>query len=152
MSERMTKTEQLMNRSSASRIRLIRWLNFRRLAVFAFLVALALLFAVEHRSRAQSQAPQTGLLTQTQADADRKSAGCITCHVSTDEPTMHPTGTVRLGCVDCHGGDAAASLPPGAATDSASYQQVKQQAHPHPRNPEFSRNAEGAERVFTTWL
>src|SRR5713101_7963776 len=118
MSERMTKTERLINRPAAWRSRLIRWLNFRRLAASVFLAALMLLFAVEDRSRAQSQ---TSLLTQSQAQADRKSAGCITCHVSTDEPTMHPTGTVRLGCVDCHGGDATASLAAGAARDTASY-------------------------------
>ncbi|HMD32101.1 MAG TPA: hypothetical protein VKG84_09330, partial [Candidatus Acidoferrales bacterium] len=26
---------------------------------------------------------------QTQTDADRKSAGCISCHTSEDTPTMH---------------------------------------------------------------
>ncbi len=152
MNERVPKTEQLLDLPDAWRSRLPRWLNFRQLAVSAFFVVLVLLFAVEHRSRAQSQAPQASLLTQSQAEADRKSTGCVTCHVSTDEPTMHPTGTVRLGCVDCHGGDATASLPAGAATDSASYQQVKNRAHPQPRNSVFSRNPEGAERVFTKWL
>ena len=138
-----------MERAVARRDRLIRWLNLRQLAVFAFVILLVLLFAAEHRSRAQSQA---SLLTQSQAEADRKSAGCITCHIGTDEPTMHPTRTVRLGCVDCHGGDATASLPPGTAKDSATYQQLKNQAHPQPRYPEFSRNPEGTERVFTKWL
>jgi len=152
MNERVPKTEQLLDLPDAWRSRLPRWLNFRQLAVSAFFVVLVLLFAVEHRSRAQSQAPQASLLTQSQAEADRKSTGCVTCHVSSDEPTMHPTGTVRLGCVDCHGGDATASLPAGAATDSASYQQVKNRAHRQPRNSVFSRNPEGAERVFTKWL
>ena len=44
--------------------------------------------------------PQSGvLLLQSQADADRKSAGCVTCHTSTDSATMHSTGTVRLEVV-----------------------------------------------------
>src|SRR5678816_3340539 len=47
---------------------------------------------------------QEDLSKQTQADADRKSAGCVTCHTQTDSPTMHTATTVKLGCVDCHGG------------------------------------------------
>jgi len=118
----------------------------------AFLVGFALLFAVEHRSRAQSQSPQASLLNQTQAEADRKSAGCVTCHISEDEPTMHPTRTVRLGCADCHGGDPAASVPPGTPKDSAAYQQTKKQAHPQPRDSEFVRGSANAERPFAKWL
>ncbi|MGL1627229.1 hypothetical protein ACSTIF_00130, partial [Vibrio parahaemolyticus] len=44
-------------------------------------------------------------MTQSPADADAKSAGCISCHVKTDQPTMHATPAVMLGCADCHGGD-----------------------------------------------
>ena len=43
---------------------------------------------------------------QTPADAQAKSAGCISCHTSTDDATMHVNPAVVLGCVDCHGGDA----------------------------------------------
>ena len=32
--------------------------------------------------------------------------GCYTCHLQTDAPTMHTTPAVRLGCTDCHGGNA----------------------------------------------
>ena len=78
--------------------------------VVAAAAATALLF--EGRSHAQSPAQQPSLLGQTQADVDRKSAGCVSCHASTDEPSMHPNGTVRLGCVDCHGGDSTASSAP----------------------------------------
>src|SRR5579859_2771295 len=46
---------------------------------------------------------------QSQEDAVRKSSGCISCHTSTDEPTMHPTKTVFLGCIDCHGGNSSIS-------------------------------------------
>src|ERR1700675_1594317 len=115
----------------------------------AFLVVSALLFAVEHRSRAQSH---PSLLNQTQAEAGRKSAGCITCHISEDELTMHPTRTVRLGCTDCHGGDSTASVPPGTTKDSVAYQQAKKQAHPQPRDSEFARGSASAERPFAKWL
>ena len=33
---------------------------------------------------------------QTSDEAKAASAGCITCHTSTDEATMHPSGTVTL--------------------------------------------------------
>ena len=141
-----------MNRLVVSIPKLIARLRPRPLFVSALLVVFALLFAIEHRSRAQSQAPQQGLLKQTQAEADRKSTGCVTCHISEDEPTMHPTRTVRLGCVDCHGGDATASVPSGTPKDSAAYQQAKKQAHPQPRDSEFSRGFAKVQRPNTKWL
>ncbi|MBS1828230.1 MAG: hypothetical protein JST93_23195 [Acidobacteria bacterium] len=50
---------------------------------------------------------QQDLLRQSDADARRKSEGCISakCHVNT-EP-MHASPAVRLGCTDCHGGNAS---------------------------------------------
>ena len=52
-----------------------------------------------------AQEQQSPLRGQPPQEADRKSAGCITCHTSTDEPTMHPSKAVHLGCTDCHGGN-----------------------------------------------
>lgn len=47
------------------------------------------------------------LLRQSDAEVRRKSEGCTSaqCHVNT-EP-MHASPAVRLGCTDCHGGNAA---------------------------------------------
>ncbi|MEO8673657.1 MAG: hypothetical protein ABI411_20275, partial [Tahibacter sp.] len=42
---------------------------------------------------------------QTWAEADGKSAGCVSCHTSSDRKTMHASEAVVLGCTDCHGGD-----------------------------------------------
>ncbi|MGB9069357.1 MAG: hypothetical protein WCC21_12385 [Candidatus Acidiferrales bacterium] len=92
------------------------------------------------------------LITQTQAEADRKSAGCVSCHVNVDEPTMHPTRTVRLGCTDCHGGDQAATIAPGTAKDSANYTQVKLKAHIESRDPIFAHGLAKAQRAYTAWL
>ena len=50
--------------------------------------------------RAADEKAGPKLIGQTQEEADRKSAGCISCHSQTDEPTMHATGTLRLGCTD----------------------------------------------------
>ncbi|MBM3531463.1 MAG: hypothetical protein FJX60_00315 [Alphaproteobacteria bacterium] len=43
---------------------------------------------------------------QTPAEAEAKSAGCLSCHSQTDDATMHVNPAVVLGCTDCHGGDA----------------------------------------------
>ena len=48
---------------------------------------------------------------------------------------MHTTGTVHLGCIDCHGGKADVQPPAGAQKGSAAYEQAKKQAHPQPRIP-----------------
>jgi hypothetical protein len=102
--------------------------------------------------QAAASSAQRSLLTQSQADADAKSAGCVTCHVSVDEPTMHPTRTVRLGCTDCHGGDASAAIAPGTEKDSAAYTQAKLKAHVQPRDPVFAGGLAKAQRVYTAWL
>src|SRR5512145_118390 len=46
-------------------------------------------------------------LSQTREEADEKSLGCRSCHTATDQPTMHSSAAVVLGCSDCHGGDAS---------------------------------------------
>jgi hypothetical protein len=60
------------------------------------------------------------LAQQTDEEALAKSAGCLSCHNGI-EP-MHESKNVRLGCVDCHGGNACAT--------------TKDAAHAHPRFPE----------------
>src|ERR1700675_1380945 len=74
------------------------------LAVSLLLAALAARIPAPSLRAADEGGPN--LMGQTQEEADRKSAGCISCHTQTDEPTMHATGTVLLGCTECHGGNA----------------------------------------------
>ncbi len=47
------------------------------------------------------------LSKQTDAMAMSKSTGCIQCHHTAHDP--HERKTVKLGCVDCHGGDPTTS-------------------------------------------
>jgi len=54
-----------------------------------------------------STPPGPDLSRQSQAEVDRKNVGCLSCHTTTDSPTMHASTTVKLGCVDCHGGPLA---------------------------------------------
>ena len=88
------------------------------------LIALSLAFLTSTPAHSQTPSPDV-LLLQSQAEADRKSAGCITCHTATDSATMHRTGTVRLGCTDCHGGNPEIRLTADAPKDSAQYAQAK---------------------------
>jgi hypothetical protein len=57
------------------------------------------------------------LTGQTVAAAAAKSQGCISCHAGVGD--MHRSPNVRLGCTDCHGGNAHAF--------------TKQEAHVHPK-------------------
>src|SRR5579863_4369034 len=89
---------------------------------------------------------------QSQEEAARKSTGCISCHTSTDEPTMHPTKTVFLGCTDCHGGNSLISVSSGAAPRSAEYNVAKEKAHVQPRDASFKDRSALPERTYTKWL
>src|SRR5215469_12640017 len=69
------------------------------------------------------------LLRQTQEEADAKTRGCMSsgCHNPIDSTTMHAPGTVRLGCTDCHGGDASIINSQNRGTPG--YDQAKYKAH-----------------------
>src|ERR1700722_9665688 len=127
-----------------------RWMTTRNLSTrlvhaspWAALAASLLLAAVAARIsapslRASDESTGPNLIGQTQEEADRKSAGCISCHTQTDEPTMHATGTMRLGCTDCHGGNSDARIAPGVARGSIEYEKAKRQAHTQPLNPKLA--------------
>jgi hypothetical protein len=72
---------------------------------------------------------------QEQADADRKSAGCVSCHTASDALTMHVSDAVVLGCTDCHGGDARVYRPDGAPTGTIT-DGARDRAHVQPLFPE----------------
>lgn len=65
---------------------------------------------------------------------------------------MHTTGTVRLGCTDCHGGNPQIVLPAGVALGAPQYGEIKRQAHPRPRFAENARSAANPVRAYTQWL
>src|ERR1051325_6525726 len=80
--------------------------SLRTLCVFCA-SALSFFFALLASSKPPAGTGQesTSFRSQSQEETGRKSSGCISCHTSADEPTMHPTKTVHLGCTDCHGGN-----------------------------------------------
>jgi len=122
---------------------------------FVAVAMVLLLLCAGARTRCSSAAAQElsgRLLEQSQEEAQRKSAGCITCHTTTDEPTMHPSRAVHLGCADCHGGNFSVSVAPGTLPDSASYREVKEKAHVQPHDPAFRGRSAIPEHVYTKWL
>ncbi|WP_220463527.1 LVIVD repeat-containing protein [Sediminihaliea albiluteola] len=90
--------------------------------------------------------------SQSAAEMERKSAGCMSCHTATDEKTMHANPAVKLGCSDCHGGNAQVQRPSGTESlADAGYLEALQQAHVLPRYPErwgFPSSA-NPERTYT---
>lgn len=118
----------------------------------AVATALLNLLASPTASSVSPQGDDNVLLLQSQSDADRKSVGCLTCHTATDSPTMHVTGTVRLGCTDCHGGNSQVRLAPRSPQNSAAYAEAKRQAHPQSSNRKDAHSSANPERVYTGWL
>jgi hypothetical protein len=128
--------------------------NVKRVAatLLVTLSALAASLLFERRSHAQSDPQKHDLLRQSQADVERKNFGCVSCHTSTDEPSMHPTGTVRLACIDCHGGNSTATLPPGTKSKTPEYEQIKNRAHVLPNDPALAGRSGIPQRLYTKWL
>src|SRR6202521_544360 len=116
--------------------------------------AVSFFFALHASSKPPAHASQEAapFRGQPQEEADRKSSGCISCHTSTDEPTMHPTKTVHLGCQDCRGGNSPVPAAPGAAPNSAEYNSAKRKAHVQSRDPSFKNRSTPPERSYTKWL
>ena len=77
---------------------------------------------------------------QSREDVAARSASCLGCHTATDAPSMHRAGAdIRLGCADCHGGDARVAIPEGLAPDAPAYAELRDLAHVLPRYPESWR-------------
>ena len=74
-------------------------------------------------------------MSQTAEQVAAKSDGCYSCHTKTDEPSMHVTPAVMLGCVDCHGGDASVRGNPSHGFEDAAYVAARDKAHVLPRYP-----------------
>ncbi|PYQ48004.1 MAG: hypothetical protein DMF78_22260 [Acidobacteria bacterium] len=119
----------------------------RSTVVFAAALAAAVGVAVVRPGLAQS--PPT-LSSQTREQADAKSAGCVSCHVKTDQKTMHPSTSVRLGCTDCHGGNATVKVT--GAAGSAEYREAQARAHVPPANRDLWRTSANPERSYTAIL
>src|ERR1039458_7216299 len=107
--------------------------------------------AAEFSTQAAAEETSPGLGDSLE-EAQQRSFGCVRCHNPMDSPTMHTTGTVPLGCTDCHGGNAQIALPAGVAQGSTQYLELIKQAHPRPRFAENARTSANRTRAYTEWL
>ena len=95
--------------------------------------------------------PGTGIHQGESAeDAQRASAGCVSCHTGIEHPNMHSEDTVTLGCVDCHGGRA--EVMSAGVKGSAEYREAEKSAHIQPRFPQEREQGGHPQRVYTRWL
>jgi hypothetical protein len=85
-------------------------------------------------------------------DAERLSSGCISCHGLTESSSMHPTKSISISCVDCHGGKGDVQKPAGAAQDSAPYKEAVKDAHPKPKVPELWPSSANPIRAAARWM
>jgi hypothetical protein len=105
------------------------------------LAALALPVAILNASDAEKPVERVyaktppAPMSQTADQVAAKSDGCYSCHTKTDEPSMHATPAVMLGCVDCHGGDATVRGDPSHGFEDAAYVAARDKAHVLPRYP-----------------
>jgi hypothetical protein len=67
--------------------------------------------------------------------ADRKSAGCQSCHSDGEYRTMHASQAVVLGCTDCHGGNPAIRGDASLAHTDPRYVAARDAAHVLPVYP-----------------
>jgi len=88
----------------------------------------------EHPQHIEYPAYPPAPMEQTQAQADGKSAGCVSCHTASDAASMHNSPAIVLGCSDCHGGSPDVFIPPGPYTDET-YAAARDKAHVLPRYP-----------------
>jgi len=126
----------------------------RLLILFFIATSFALLFLACYRpnTAALAQDAQGPFRGQSQEAAMAKSTGCMSCHTATDEPTMHPSRGVHLGCTDCHGGDNSVSVPQGTSPKSPEYQTAKEKAHVQPKDSFFKHRTTLPEGAYTHWL
>ena len=107
---------------------------------------------VRPQAVASAQDAQGPFRGQSQEEATAKSTGCLSCHTATDEPTMHPSKGVHLGCTDCHGGNNSVVVPVGVSATSPEYQGAKGKAHVQPRDSFFRNRTTLPEDEYTKWL
>ena len=95
--------------------------------------------------------PGTGIHQGESAeDAQKASAGCVSCHTGIEHPNMHSEDTVTLGCADCHGGRA--DVMSAGERGSEEYKAAEMSAHVQPRFPDDMQQGGHPKRVYTRWL
>lgn len=115
----------------------------QRVASFLLLICAALAVPAAMLRASEDEAPVARVyvtappapMSQSAQQAAAKSAGCASCHTATDQPSMHASPAVVLGCTDCHGGNAAVRGNPDLGFGHPDYVRAREAAHVLPRYP-----------------
>ena len=113
-------------------------------------------FALTAANAARPQEEQTPRRTLAlESDAPEaiasRNTGCVSCHTQTDSASMHPTSTVHIGCIDCHGGNSEVQVSAGVSPNSKEYEEAKNKAHVLPKRLGENEGAAPV-RAYTDWL
>ncbi|HET9698435.1 MAG TPA: hypothetical protein VFP40_16300 [Terriglobales bacterium] len=122
------------------------WLAMAMMVMFAITLAGA--------AAPRQQEPTRQALSLESNDPETvavRNTGCMSCHTQTDSASMHPTNTVHIACVDCHGGNGEIKVADGAKADSREYQDAKNKAHVLPSKLKMEGGAVPP-RVYAGWL
>lgn len=85
--------------------------------------------------------------SQSDEAVKQKSGGCLSCHQGIEK--MHKDTKIKLGCTDCHGGNAEFSADKEWESKSEKYQTVQKKSHIAARFPEAWRTAANPVRSYT---
>ena len=123
------------------------------LPVVGILLAANMAMASEESHKVERDYPNYPVApkTQSKSQMQAKSAGCISCHINTDEKTMHETPAIKLGCTDCHGGNADIHVAANLSKGDEDYLHTLEKAHVLPLYPDkwhFPSSA-NPERTYT---
>ncbi|WP_296599951.1 hypothetical protein [Phenylobacterium sp.] len=113
-----------------------KWLRTGALVAVAVLAPLSLKASEAEKPVARKYvAAAPARIGMTDAEVDKDSAGCVSCHTDSDAKTMHMSQAVKLGCASCHGGDAGVVASVGLAKTDPRYTALRDKAHVLPKYP-----------------
>ncbi len=87
---------------------------------------------------------------QSDEAVKKKSAGCDSCHQGIEK--MHADTKIKLGCTDCHGGNAENIAPKDLDPKSAKYTEIQNKSHILPKNKKKWPTSANPERSYTDFL
>ena len=88
--------------------------------------------------------------SQSDEDVKKKSVGCESCHQGIEK--MHADPKIKLGCTDCHGGNAQNIATKNLDTKSKKYQEIQDKSHIQPSYPKNWPTSANPERSYTDLL
>ncbi|NUN94667.1 MAG: hypothetical protein HUU16_00695 [Candidatus Omnitrophica bacterium] len=97
----------------------------------------------------RARANPEDLIRQSPEAAAAKSASCLLCHQGIDDPDMHESVSLNLGCTDCHGGNPQTRAFQAPPMGSPEHLAMKLAAHVRPSHPECWPTSANPERTYT---